>query len=129
MMVLGNKYARFITYIVNTLFSNGNIQFKYNMLPVSEYTKSEQITDSLKLAQSGYSFLMVSAIAGINPLELTNIKQLENDVLDMQEILIPLSSSYTQSEGKVGAPEKPLEEKSPKTIQNEDAIDHQGGSE
>ena len=44
--------------------------------------------------------------------------------------LIPLSSAYTQSagSGEVGAPAKKVEEKSPKTIQNEDSLDRQGGS-
>ena len=49
----------------------------------------------------------------------------------MIEILIPLSSSYTETNnsgtGKVGAPELPLEEKSEKTIRNEESLDRQGG--
>ena len=41
-----------------------------------------------------------------------------------------LSSSYTQSssDNKAGAPEKSPEEKAPKTIQNEESLDRQGGS-
>ena len=45
MMILANKYARFIGYIVNTLFSNSNISFKYTILPVSLYNQSDYITD------------------------------------------------------------------------------------
>jgi hypothetical protein len=66
--------------------------------------------------------------------ELKNLKELESDVLKLEEVLVPLSSSFTQSssssesDGERGAPEKALEEKSEKTIMNEDAIDHQGGS-
>ena len=62
--------------------------------------------------------------------ELINIKELENEVLGLREILIPLSSSYTQSSdgGANGAPEKKTEEKSEKTIMNEDSINNQGGS-
>ena len=130
MMILANKYARFIGYIVNTLFSNSNISFKYTILPVSLYNQSDYITDAFKLAQSGYSFLHLSAAIGINQFELVNIKELENDVLKLGEKLIPLSSSYTESPtgGKVGAPEKALEDKALKTIQNEESLDHQGGS-
>ena len=54
---------------------------------------------------------------------------IENDTLKLGDLLLPLSSSYTQSgTGKVGAPEKKLEDKAEKTIQNEDALNN-GGSE
>lgn len=130
MMVLGNQYARFLTYIINHVFGTGSLRFKYLMLPVTEYTKSDFISDALKLAQSGYSFLLPAVATGMNQFELVNIKDLENNVLKLKNLLVPLASSYTQSEssGKVGAPEKPLEQKSQKTIQNEDAINNQGGS-
>lgn len=135
MMILANKYARFIGYIVNTLFSNANINFKYIILPVSLFNQSEYISDAFKLAQSGYSYLQVAAAAGLSQNELKNIKNLENDVLNLKDLLVPLSSAYTESAksaegtGKVGAPEKKLEEKAVKTIQNEESLDHQGGSE
>ena len=129
MMILGNKYSDFITYLLNTLFSNSNIVFKYSILPVGEYNRSDYITDTLKLAQSGYSFLLPSIASGINQRDLVSIKGLENDLLKLSEVLIPLASSYTQSNGEVGRPEKALEDKAPKTIQNEDAINNQGGSE
>lgn len=131
MMVLGNKYARFITYILNTLFDTGNLKFKYIILPITEYTRSDFMNDSLKLAQGGYSFLLPAIAMGLNQLELTSIKDLENNVLKLKDVLIPLSSSYTQSEstGEVGRPKKNLEDKAQKTIQNEDAINNQGGSD
>lgn len=128
MMILGNKYSRFFTYILNELFSNSNIHFDYTILPISYYNESEYITDTFKLAQSGYSFILPALATGITQRELSNIKDLENDVLNLKDKLIPLSSAYTQSAGEVGAPEKKLEEKSEKTIQNEDSLNHVGGS-
>lgn len=131
MMILGNKYSRFFSFIINSLFGNANVFFKYKILPLSLYNKSDFISDTLKLAQSGYSFLLPSIASGISQNELSNIKSLENDVLKLKDLLQPLSSSYTQSagDGEVGAPEKDLEDKAEKTIQNEDSLDHQGGSE
>lgn len=131
MMILGTKYSRFFTNILNNLFSNSNVSFQYKILELTHYNKSEFISDSLKLAQSGYSFLLPAIASGINQRELTSLKSLENDVLKLGDILTPLSSSFTQSSNSgegAGRPEKKLEEKSQKTIQNEDAINNQGGS-
>lgn len=129
MMVLGNKYSRFISYIVNSIFGNNNMIFKYTILPISEHTRSEFADQAYKFAQGGYSFLLPAIALGINQLELVSIKYLENDILELKDKLLPLSVSYTESKGKPGAPEKKLEDKAKKTIQNEDAIDHQGGSD
>lgn len=130
MMILGNKYSNFLSFILNKLFGNKNIIFKYKILPISLHNRSDFITDSFKLAQSGYSFLMPSVAMGLSQRELVNIKELENEVLNLEEVLRPLSSSYTQSADKkeAGAPEKKLEDKAEKTIQNEEAINNQGGS-
>jgi hypothetical protein len=67
---------------------------------------------------------------GFSQKDLGNIKDLENDVLNLGEKLIPLTSSYTQSsEGdEAGRPKKEPSEKSPKTEQNEKSLDNQGGS-
>ena len=130
MMVLGNKYSHFITFILNKLFSNSNIEFAFKILPVTYYNDSEYITDTFKLAQSGYSFLVPAIASGITQHELTSLKDLENNVLRLHEVLLPLQSAYTQSgNGAVGAPEKKLEEKAEKTIKNEEAISNQGVSE
>ena len=130
MMVLGNKYSTFITNLINKLYSNTNINFKYSLLPITYYNESTYITDSFKLAQSGYSFLMPALALGLSQRDLSNVKDLENTLLKLGDKLKPLNSAYTQSSnGKVGTPEKPIEEKSPKTIQNEESLDRQGGSE
>lgn len=125
MMVLANKYSRFLTFIINFLFANANITFKYEILPVSWYNVSDYIKDTLKLAQSGYSFLLPAIAAGLTQKDLMNIKKLENDVLKLPELLIPLASSYTQDTGEVGRPKLSTEEKSPKTLQNEESLNNQ----
>ena len=124
MMILANKYSHFLSYIINSLFANSNINFKYTVLPISWYNVTQYITDTLKLAQSGYSILLPAIAADLSKKDLINIKELENEALKLTEVLKPLSSSYTQS-GEVGRPKLPLDEKSPKTIQNEESIDNQ----
>ena len=136
MMVLGNKYSRFIKYIVNYVFSNSNISFSYKILPISFYNQSEFISDTFKLAQSGYSFLLPVIASGIDQRDLVDLKSLENDVLDLTTVLIPLSSAYTHSkedaiedESKGGAPTKTVEEKQESTVVREESIvENEGGS-
>ena len=128
MMVLANKYANLVTSILNRNFGNKNLKFKYTIFPITYYNESQYITDSFKLAQSGYSLLIPALALGISQRDLTDLKELENDVLDLPSKLIPLQSAYTQSssgEGP-GRPKKPDEEKSAKTIANERSLDVQG---
>ena len=130
MMILANKFSTFVTNIVNQLYSNSNITFKYTILPITYYNDDKYMESTFKLANTGYSFLLPALAMGLSQKDLGNVKDLENDVLKLSDKLKPLSSSYTQSssDNKAGAPEKSPEEKAPKTIQNEESLDRQGGS-
>ena len=128
MMVLANKYSTFITSLLNKNFSNSSLSFKYMILDISYYNESTYITDSFKLAQSGYSFMLPALAQGLSQRDIVNIKDLENNVLELDKKLIPLQSAYTQS-GEVGRPKKADDQKSDKTIANERSLDNQGGTE
>ena len=130
MAPLVEKMSNFLTNIINDLYGNGSISFKYELLPVSYYTETEFVDQTLRLAQGGYSLLLPSAAMGISQKDLISLKDLENDVLKLHEKLLPLQSSYTQSgsqtteeDDKGGAPVKDLEDKSEKTEANQEAID------
>ena len=125
MMSFAYKLSRFITFILNKKFSNSNISFRYKILPITYYNKDKYLENALKAANSGYSFLLPALSMDISQKELNDLKDLENDVLKLKDKLIPLSTSYTES-GKVGRPEKSLEEKSEKTIANEESLDNGG---
>ena len=131
MMILANKYSIFITNIINKLFQNSNIHFKYKFLPITFYNSSKFLEDSLKLGTNGYSFVMPALALGLTQSDLSDIKDLENDLLVLSEKLLPLSSSYTQSESGTGdgpgAPKLDPTEKSDKTIKNEESLQKQGG--
>lgn len=128
MMVLANKFATFLTNLINRLYRNSNISFKYTILPISYYNEDKYIDNSFKLASSGYSFLLPSLALGFSQKDLSNIKDLENDVLGLGEKLLPLTSAYTQSSnGEGGRPKLEEKEKSAKTIENEQSLDNQVG--
>lgn len=136
MMILANKFSLFLTNLINRLYENSNINFKYTILPITYYNDDKYVDTSFKLASSGYSFLLPGLALGFSQRDLVNIKDLENDVLELAEKLIPLKSAHTQSGNEVenpegGAPKKEESEKAPKTIENEESLDNQaagGGS-
>lgn len=150
MMYMASKYSRFITNVLNGLFSDKSVSFTYKILPISHYNADKYGNTAFKLASSGYSFLVPALAQGITQRDLGNLKDLENKVLKLGEKLIPLASSYTQSnsashagggeeqsataQGETtvsledsGRPPKEEEQKSDKTLRNEESLDRTGG--
>ena len=156
MMYFANKVSRFITNTLNDTFGNGNITFKYSIMPITYYNASSFVDSSYKLVGSGYSALLPALAFGLTQKDLVNVKDLENDVLKLGDRLKPLMTSYTQSnsasgedgdgdgengdgntsKGKPvdtdidegGRPKKKEDKKADKTHKNEESLDRTGGS-
>ena len=152
MMYIANKFARFVTNIVNDNFANSNISFKYTILPITHQNEAKYIDSSFKLSSTGYSLLVPALAQGFSQKDLVNLKVLENDVLKLHEKLIPPSNTFTgggdkeKEEGEEastnpmtgnggdegGRPSKETEDKKDQTIRNEESVEKsktQGGSE
>lgn len=134
MMYIANKISKFITNIVNMLYSNSNIDFKYTILPITYQNEQKYSDASYKLASSGYSLLIPALAQGITQRDLSNIKELENEVLDLTNVLIAPKTSFTNStsDDEGGRPAKEEGEKKDQTIKNEKSVEiskTQGGSE
>ncbi len=135
MMYLANKFARFITNVINDNFANSNISFKYTILPITHQNEAKYIDGSYKLATAGYSLIIPALAQGLSQRDLVNIKDLENDVLGLTDKLIPPKTSFTDggdSGEEGGRPTKTTDEKRDQTIKNEESIEKsktQGGSE
>lgn len=127
MMVLGNKYSLFITNLINKLFGNSNVSFKYMILPVGEQNWDDFIKSSKDLAALGYSWMIPAIAQGFTQRDLVDIKNLENDALKLLDKLIPLQSAFQSTDKQVGAPKKDQEDKAAKTIQNEESLDNTAG--
>lgn len=133
MMVLGQRFAHFFTALVNYKFETPKVKFEMLILPLSYYNSADYTSRAKELAAFGYSFLTPILSTGLNQTNLANLKMLENDLLNLDEILKPLQSSYTQSGKAQGEPvgdtpssgassEEPKEEKT----QEEDTEDSGG---
>ncbi len=103
-MILGLRFAHFFTTLLNYKFENKKVRFKLIILPLSYYNSSDYTTRARDLATLGYSFLTPILSTGLDQTNLSNLKMLENDLLELDEILKPLQSSYTQSGKKSGEP-------------------------
>jgi hypothetical protein len=112
MMYLAHKFERFITNAVNDKFSNGNVTFKYVILPISIHNEQKYIDTTFKMANSGYSYIVPAIAQGFTQRDFIGLKDLENDVLKLGEKMKPLSSAFTQAggegkdDGESGRPKK-----------------------
>ena len=136
MMYIANKFARFITNIVNSNFANSNINFRYIILPVTLQNEQKYIDRSYKLATAGYSLLVTAIEQGFSQKDFINIKDLENNLLKLTDKLIPPQTAFTQSNATDsednGRPAKELEDKKDQTIKNQESEQQsniEGGSE
>lgn len=103
-MILGYKFAHYLTYLINRKFENKKVKYKLVILPLSYYNCAEYTSRAKEMATLGYSFLTPVLSTGIDQTNLANLKTLENDLLEFDTILKPLQSSYTQSGKKSGEP-------------------------
>lgn len=88
---------------------SGPYQFKVNMLNTTVFNTQDKAKQYLESAQFGIPVkLELGATLGLSPLEFINKVTLENDILGLQELLIPLQSSHTMKSesGQTGRPEK-----------------------
>lgn len=137
MMTLINDISSWLSRVLNYKFEKNNINFTYNILPITWYNATEYLNNTHKIATSGYSLLIPALAAGLSQKDLIDIKELENDVLKLQEILIPLQSSYTLSGKQTNTKDEdaggrpPLDdiEKTDKTKQNEISAEKRGGAD
>lgn len=131
LLPLINEMSLWITTFINSFFTN----YKCNIeiLPISELNKKEYQEMALKNAQFGYSSLLPAISMGLNQNNLINLKVLENNVLNLSEVLIPLHSSHTnggtssnpnremKAVDEGGATPKEDKDLSDKTIQNKES--------
>lgn len=127
MMTFAKKAERVVTRIVNDQYKNSNVTFRYIVLPITYYNSSKYLDNSFKLASGGYSFLLPAIALGLSQKTLGEVKDLEDDILNLYDKLKPLQTSWTQSGNDVGRPPLDDDEKSDKTIANEKSLDKSGG--
>ena len=112
MMILGQRFAHFFTVLLNYKFENKKVKFKLLILPISYYNSADYTSRAKELAAFGYSFLTPVLSTGLDQTNLSALKDLENDLLELDEVLKPLQSAYTQSGKAQGEPIGEVEKES-----------------
>lgn len=113
-------------YIQNEKYGKN---FKVNFLNISTFNRLKEGDSFLKAAQYGLPTIMAFAASrGITPAELDTMNFLENEVLELKDVLIPLKSSSTLSAkdsesetGEAGRPKKDIGDLSDSREANEES--------
>jgi hypothetical protein len=115
-MNLSEQFSRLFTYILNNTIGSNNVTYSFVILPLTFYNTKEYVDQTYKLATAGYSFLIPAIACGISQRQIVDLKVLENDVLNLKDSFIPLSTSYTEDGGR---PQESNQNKTDKTITNQ----------
>ena len=142
-----NMYSTWIKFLINSRFNRTGLTFDFEILPTNEFNLKDYTGFYLQQAQFGYPRMRAGVALGVKQRDLVSAIDFENEFLNLDEKMIPLMSSYTQtgdensskknksseknsnSNGQVkditnkgGRPELADEEKSQKTRANIDAM-------
>ncbi|MEF9983702.1 MAG: hypothetical protein RR806_03195 [Oscillospiraceae bacterium] len=81
---------------------SGTVKFKIKMLPITAFNQEEMFKLYKEAASYGLpTKTMMGAVLGINGGDFEALNYLETEVLELQDKMIPLSSSYTQSSDSI----------------------------
>jgi len=110
---------RYLKYQFNDLF------FNVSILPVTYFNRQEMFDMYIMAGQYGVPVKSaISAVVGLDPIEVMNMAYLENDLLKMHDEFIPLQSSHTMSgddpNSESGRPKKDPSEESDETARGRD---------
>ena len=87
----------FLDYIM----PDNGMRVKY--LPVTPYFKDEAIKQTTEACTLGLPMkTQLATLMGMSPLDMNSMLHLENNILKLQDKLIPMQSTYTQSGSNEG---------------------------
>lgn len=144
MYAWSKQYELWINTWLKTKAKNDQLYYSINILPTTAMFAKEDVDLYLKTAQYGFPKSALAGSVGMDVMDLVNLSDFENNVLKLTEIMVPLSSSYTQTgtgnnsnkqennSGKSSAPKDitneggrpnlPISERSDKTSANIDSM-------
>ena len=92
-----NAYSTWIKFLINSRFTRTGLTFDFEVLPVTKYNIKDYMGYYLQMAQFGYPRMRVAAALGVKQRTLVSSIDFENEFLNLDEKMVPLMSSYTQT--------------------------------
>ena len=117
--LLAQIEARVNMFLDYILPDNG-MRVKY--LPVTPYFKDEAIKQTTEACTLGLPMkTQLATLMGMSPLDMNAMLHLENNILKLQDKLVPMQSTYTQSgSAEGGGQEKDLDDMTDSGIETKD---------
>ena len=92
-----NMYDTWIRFLINSRFSRTGLTFDFEILPTTEFNLKDYVGFYLQQAQFGYPRMRAGVAMGVKQRNLVSALDFENEFLNLDENMVPLTSSYTQS--------------------------------
>ena len=122
-----NAYSTWIKFLINSRFSRTGLVFDFEILPTTKFNLKDYIGYYLQAAQFGYPRMRVGVAMGVKQRNLVSMIDFENEFLNLDEKMLPLLSSYTQTgDENSGKKNNSSEKNSNSTGQSKD-ITNKGG--
>ena len=130
-MFMGKHFIKWLQFVVNDRFGkeNGSMTFIANLLPITVFNRDEMYKNANMGIQYGYSILLPYLCLGFKQSEIRPLKVLENDFLKLHDIMKPLESANTMSNGESSSKEKTREEGREEAEQNGTNLDNKKTTE
>ena len=122
-----NAYGTWIKYLINSRFSRTGLGFDFEILPITKFNIKDYIGYYVQIAQFGYPRMRVAAALGVKQRNLVSSIDFENEFLNLDEKMVPLMSSYTQSGNENSDKKNNSEKKISKTSVQAKDITNKGG--
>ena len=121
------QFEIFLNDAIQNFNKRKDYSFRINILPTTVYNYKELSKLYKEQATMGYSKMLPQVALGLSQSMILATAVFENQVLNLSSVLIPLLSSNTMSsadltEKSVGRQEKPDDQKSEKTLANEESL-------
>lgn len=122
-----NMYDNWIRFLINERFSRTGLTFDFEILPTTKFNIKDYVGYYLQQAQFGYPRMRVGAAIGVKQRNLVSAIDFENEFLNLDEKMVPLMSSYTQTGDENSSKKNNSSEKNSSTSRQVKDITNKGG--
>ena len=122
-----NAYANWIKFLINSRFSRTGLSFDFEILPVTKFNLKDYLQHYLQAAQYGYPRMRVGVALGMKQRSFVSAIDFETEFLELDDKMIPLMSSYTQTGDEKSEEKNNSEEKNSSSRVQVKDITNKGG--